>query len=220
MFLDFSLSSEIWKWIIISSAILVAILIVFLACFPFFRKKYQVKHFKDSYYKRIRKVAEIKDYYLINNLVLKNDNQVICKIDHILFGEKYIYVIKDRYYRGGISGASDDNVWIFVNKKEEKKEISNPMQMNMLRVNKLSLMTQIDESFFISIVIINDDCIVNDISKLCDERSFIVSRKKFPQLIKTIESRNVKKMNENQLSYAVKDIKKLYGSIGSDEQED
>ncbi len=216
MVLDSSLSSSNIIWIIITSVAALAI-IIFLCVFPFVKKKHEVKHFKNAYYKKIRKIAEIKDYYLINNLILRNGEEVICRIDHVLFGEKYIYVIKDRYYRGGISGQFDDKVWIFFNKQGEKVEIDNPMMVNMKRLNKLSTMTQIDESFFISIVIINDDCVVSDIEKFNTDNSFIVSKKNLPQLIKTIESRNVKKMNENQLSYAVKDISKLYGSTSSNE---
>ena len=41
----------------------------------------------------IAEATEINDYYLINNLVIKNNNQLICRIDHVLFGDKYIYVI-------------------------------------------------------------------------------------------------------------------------------
>lgn len=217
MVLDSSLSTANIRWLIIIASILGAAIIIFLCVFPFIKKKHEVKHFKNAYYKKIRKIAEIKDYYLINNLILRNGDEVICRIDHVLFGEKYIYVIKDRYYRGGISGHGDDKVWIFFNKKGEKVEIDNPMMINMKRLNKLSTMTQIDESFFISIVIINDDCVVKDIDKFNTDNSFIVSKKRLPQLIKAIESRDVKKMNESQLSYAVQDISKLYGSLSVDE---
>ena len=168
---------------------------------------------KGENYKKISKAkAEINDYYLINNLILRNNEQVICQIDHCLFGEKFIYVIKDRYYRGAIKGDKEDNIWIFYDKKGKTFEMENPMKVNELRVEKLSLMTQIDSSFFISIVVINDDAIVKNMENMSSNDSYIVSRKKLPKLIKSIESRDVRKIDEKQLNFAVQDISRLYGS--------
>ena len=94
------------------------------------------------------------------------------------------------------------------------------MKVNELRVEKLSLMTQIDSSFFISIVVINDDAIVKNMENMSSNDSYIVSRKKLPKLIKSIESRDVKKIDEKQLNFAVQDISRLYGSqVEQDEWE-
>jgi hypothetical protein len=179
--------------------------------FPRIKAKKEFKNFRTIYYKKIRKVADQHDYYLINELTLKNDNQVLCRIDHVLFGDKYIYVIKDRYYRGAISGDKKDRVWFFYTSKGEKKELTNPMMLNLERVDKLSRITQIDKSFFISIVIINDNCVVRNAKDLNSENSFIIAASRFAKLVKIIEERDVKKMDENQLKYAVEDISRLYG---------
>ena len=205
-------SNDLFIIIAVTFGILTLSVIIFLIVYPFAKRRYQFKNFKKIYYKKIRAIAEINDYYLINNLILRNNEQVICQIDHCLFGEKFIYVIKDRYYRGAIKGDKEDNIWIFYDKKGKTFEMENPMKVNELRVEKLSLMTQIDSSFFISIVVINDDAIVKNMENMSSNDSYIVSRKKLPKLIKSIESRDVKKIDEKQLNFAVQDISRLYGS--------
>lgn len=198
-------------FIFVSSVVLIAILAIFLLSFPFIRRHYTFKNFQKIYYKKIRQIADINDYYLINNLVIKNNNQLVCRIDHVLFGDKYIYVIKDRFYRGAISGNKEDNTWLFYSNDGKKFEMENPMQVNEKRLEKLSLITQIDPSFFISIVLINDNCVIKNASDLNKEDSFIVPKKSLKKVIKTIEKRNVKNMDQKQLEFAVQDISRLYG---------
>lgn len=197
--------------IFLITIIVIGIVAIFLIALPFVKQRYAVKNFQKVYYKRIRKIADINDYYLINNLVIKNNNQLVCRIDHVLFGDKYIYVIKDRYYRGAISGKKEDATWLFYANDGHKYEIDNPMRINEKRLEKLSLITQIDPSFFISIVLINDNCAVKDNEDLNKENSFLVSKKNLRKLVKNIEKRNVKNMDQKQLEFAVQDISRLYG---------
>ena len=197
LFIDFLNYKEnpVGFTIFICALIFILLLLLFLIIFPFAKRHYNFKNFQKIYYKEIRKIAEINDYYLINNLVIKNNNQLICRIDHVLFGDKYIYVIKDRYYRGAISGKKEDSTWFFYSNQKKQFEMDNPMAMNEKRLEKLSLVTNIDKSFFISILVINDNCVVKNAN----------------ELIKNIEKRNVKNMDQKQLEFAVQDISRLYG---------
>ena len=213
LFIDFLNYKEnpVGFTIFICALIFILLLLLFLIIFPFAKRHYNFKNFQKIYYKEIRKIAEINDYYLINNLVIKNNNQLICRIDHVLFGDKYIYVIKDRYYRGAISGKKEDSTWFFYSNQKKQFEMDNPMAMNEKRLEKLSLVTNIDKSFFISILVINDNCVVKNANELNKNNSFIVSKKNLRKLIKNIEKRNVKNMDQKQLEFAVQDISRLYG---------
>ncbi|MGN1278801.1 MAG: nuclease-related domain-containing protein [Candidatus Onthovivens sp.] len=208
LFIDFLNYKEnpVGFTIFICALIFILLLLLFLIIFPFAKRHYNFKNFQKIYYKEIRKIAEINDYYLINNLVIKNNNQLICRIDHVLFGDKYIYVIKDRYYRGAISGKKEDSTWFFYSNQKKQFEMDNPMAMNEKRLEKLSLVTNIDKSFFISILVINDNCVVKNANELNKNNSFIVSKKNLRKLIKNIEKRNVKNMDQKQLEFAVQDI--------------
>ena len=213
LFIDFLNYKEnpVGFTIFICALIFILLLLLFLIIFPFAKRHYNFKNFQKIYYKEIRKIAEINDYYLINNLVIKNNNQLICRIDHVLFGDKYIYVIKDRYYRGAISGKKEDSTWFFYSNQKKQFEMDNPMAMNEKRLEKLSLVTNIDKSFFISILVINDNCVVKNANELNKNNSFIVSKKNLRKLIKNIEKRNVKNMDQKQLEFAVQDISRRYG---------
>lgn len=195
----------------IAACVLGGATILFFLFLPIVRRRRAVRDFQKRYYKEIRKIADLEDYYLINNLAIRNNNQLICKIDHVLFGNKYIYVIKDRYYRGAISGNKHDKIWKFYTKGNKSLEMENPMRVNEKRVDKLSLVTQIDMSFFISVVLINDDCVIRNTKELNKDNSFIVSKKNLKKLIKTIEKRDVRNMDPKQLQYAVQDISRLFG---------
>lgn len=208
-----------WTIVFIFIGCLIAFIILFACFFPMFKRASEAKNYKKRYYKKIRKIADIKDYYLINNLTIKNNSQILCTIDHILFGEKYIYVIKDRYYKGALSGVKEDNYWIFFSNEGKRKEITNPIKNNENRCNILSKSTQIDRSFFISIVIINNDCVLKNGNSLNADDSFIVSKSKLEKLIKNIESRDIKKMDQKQLGYAVQDINYLFKESENDSDE-
>ena len=75
---------------------------------------YRRKRFQVLYYKRVYKVALENDYYLINQFYFKIDSNKLAKVDHILFGEKYIYVILSKYYEGDLVGKSTDKSLIFI----------------------------------------------------------------------------------------------------------
>ena len=60
-------------------------------------------------------------------------------------------------------------------------------------------------------LVINDNCVVKNANELNKNNSFIVSKKNLRKLIKNIEKRNVKNMDQKQLEFAVQDISRLYG---------
>lgn len=175
------------------------------------RLEFGKERYRYIYYKKVREIADKYDYYLVNNVGIDSRDEVICKIDHILFANKFIYVIKDRYYRGAISGEKDNVKWYFHPNDTEVLEMDSPLIQNSRRVDHLSAVTQIDRSYFISIVIINDNCEVKSNNDLNSDDSYIVSLSQLPRLIKFIESRKVAKLDPAQLEKAVNDIARLYG---------
>ncbi|MGI6644913.1 MAG: nuclease-related domain-containing protein [Bacilli bacterium] len=161
------------------------------------------------YFKTVNKVALYNDYYLINDFRLEYEKDRELIYDHLLFGDKYIYVIKDRYYKGLLRGERSDATLRLVNKKTEKETlIENPILENDFLRKKLALRTQIEEGVFISIVLVNDEC---DILSLDNNvsNSYIINRKDFASLIEAIESRDINPFNKEQLATIVSDIDKL-----------
>ena len=164
------------------------------------------KHFQIYYYKRIYRVALDHDYFLINQFVFKIDSSKVANVDHILFGNKYIYVLSSKYYQGDLVGKYNDKSLIFISHRGKKCYTDNPYNQVKFLASKLSSSTGIDASLMIGIVLVNDDCKVAVQSE--SKQFYIIQRKRFAALIKAIESRPVGDINQTQLQKAVQSIAK------------
>ena len=184
------------------------VVVLFLAIVLYFpiSASYRRRHFQIRFYKRVYKVALENDYYLINQFYFKVDSNKLAKVDHIIFGDKYIYVIICKYYEGDLVGKSSDKSLIFISHKGKRCYTDNPIIQSKQLASKLSSSTGLDASMLIGITLINDDCKVEVQSE--SKQFYIIQRKKLPALIKAIESRPVEKINEQQLAKAVQSIAK------------
>lgn len=185
---------------------LAIVAVVLLIVIPMRKKSYR-KNFKYHYYKKIYKIAMDKDYYLINDFLFRIDNSYVARIDHILFADKYIYIIIDSYFNGDIVGKEDDPSIIRIEKSGKKIYDNNPLLSIKKLVNKLSLVTGIDESLMIGVCLINGDSRCGVVTT--GKQYYIIQDNKLKQLVKAIESRDIDPINEEQLASAVKAINKL-----------
>ena len=187
------------------------LVIIFFIVFPFIKKKKYIASPKKAYWKGIYRLAMDNDYYLINNLTLENVDGKKLIIDHLLFGDKYLYAIYDVYYDGAIKYKIEDNSWIYYTgrkNKPQQKYVNNPLLINKKRIHKLAVQTCLDEQYFISIVLVNDDALIEEINNPSGTE-FLIRKKHFKKLIKGIESRDVPLLKKNELAYVVRDIAKM-----------
>ena len=160
------------------------------------------------YGKRIYKIARDNDYLLLNNFDYKLADGTKFHIDHILFGEKYIYVFKDVYFDGGVSARENDNAWVYFHKngkKQVKEFVDSPLKRASMLTSYFSQATRLSPSFFKSIALINDDCAIEDF-KQTSNNIYLSTPKKVNKLIENIEKTDIKPLNQKQLEMAVKDI--------------
>ena len=185
------------------------IVIAGLFCAFFFplRKRKMRKEFKYYYYRFIYKEALYQDLYLINNFMFKIDDTHVGKIDHILFANKYIYIINDYYFDGDIEGKDTDASLIFISRTGKKKYMDNLLLDNKKLISKLSLITGINSSLMIGISLVNKNCNVGVSSS--SKHHYIVQANKFKMLLNAIESRPIGNINQEQLAKAVQAIDKL-----------
>ena len=190
---------------IIVVPIVLLLFIGFCLYFPI-SHAYNRKHFQIHYYKRVYQVALENDYFLINRFQFKVDASKLATVDHILFGNKYIYVLSSKYYQGDLVGKYHDKSLIFISHRGKKCYTDNPFNQVKFLASKLSSSTGIDASLMIGIVLINDDC---KVAVESDSKQFyIIQRKRLASLIKAIESRPVGEINQTQLQKAVQSIAK------------
>ena len=197
------------KGIQLAFVIIVPIIVfLFLAICLYFpiSGAYRRKYFQIHFYKQVYRVALDNDYYLINQYVFKVDSSKNATVDHILFGNKYIYTIISKFYQGDLIGKYADKSLIFISHKGKKCYTDNPYYEAKYLTSKLSSSTGIDASLMIGIVLINDDCKVAVQSE--SKQFYIIQRKRLSALIKAIESRPVESINQTQLEKAVQSIAK------------
>ena len=185
------------------------VVLIGLFCVIFFplRKRHMKKEFKYYYYRFIYKEALYQDLYLINNFMFKIDDTHVGHIDHILFANKYIYIINDYYIDGDIEGKDTDASLIFISRSGKKKYMDNVLIDNKKLISKLSLITGINSSLMIGISLVNKNCNVAVSSS--SKHHYIIQANKFKMLLKAIESRQIGNINQEQLANAVQAIDKL-----------
>ena len=190
--------------IIVPTVVIIAIAVLI---YLLYRRHMMKKNFKYFYYKRLYKIAMDRDYYLINDFLFKIDDSHVGRIDHILFADKYIYIMTDSYFNGDIVGKEDDKSVIVLGRDGKKYYDDNPLITNKKLINKLSLITGINPALLIGICIINDNCRYG--IQTSSKSFYYIQSNKLKALIKAIESRQVGAINKEQLASAVKSIDKL-----------
>ena len=199
------------KILFILVGVLITIIFLVLLAYPIIKHLFYSRRTLQSYYRKIKKVADFNDYLLVNEFSSQSAlTKETYHIDHILIGNKFIYCIKDRYYPGTLLALANDESWLFYGRKK-KVYIDNPMRLNEFRINKFSLSTSLPKESLISIVLINDDCMINELPNRGDH-SYCVTLSKFPKLIESIEDRNIGKLNKADLEYFANDLASKKGS--------
>ena len=172
-----------------------------------FHKRYTKKHFREYDYKMVNKITYDYDFYLINNFLFRIDGNDVANVDHILFGDKYIYIISDFYYEGDLVGQSKDVSLILQARNGKRYYTDNPLILTDRIINRLVSLTGIDRSLFIGIDLINDECHIG--VECLQNDMFLIQRKRLKQLIKVLEGRNVGNINAKELESAVQAFDKL-----------
>lgn len=193
----------------ITFIVVCSILALALGVVVFFliRNAYYKKHFTEAYYKTIYKMAVLDDYYLINHFTYSVDESTSTKIDHIVFGDKFIYVIICKYFEGDISGKSNDMSLIFQARNGKNCYTPNPINEIKSSTTNLSVISGIDPDYMIGIVLVNDSCRVAIQSE--SKQFYVIQKKRLEALIHAIEARPLGKMNEGKLFEAVQIIDDL-----------
>ena len=194
----------------ISLAVLLVLVILFILFFPKLYRKRLKTNYVSHYGKRIYRYALHNDLYLINQLELKGNDDQLISIDHLLFGNKYIYVISDYYLPGTIEAKENDKSFLYTSYVKNAKTvyIDNLLLKGKMLAKKTSLTLGLNPTFFISIAIVDNDADFGDF-KSTQKDNYIVHLSRFNKLIDEIESRDVAPLNDDQLKYAVKDVNRL-----------
>lgn len=190
-------------WIIVF--ILVVLAFLFWILYPLFRKKMMRKNPIESYYRHIMRLAKYGDYYLINGLKIRSDDPSSPKIDHILVGNKYFYLIYDYYFEGAVDANMSDDYWLYHKDDGKKERLFNPMRLAADASDQFSLVYSLNPSFLITIVLINDDCFISQFKN--DEAHYLLTPlSKLDRLVDSFEKQDIAAFDANELEKIVQKL--------------
>ena len=203
---------------IIYIILLVGIIFIFinLYLFLFYKKQIYKKAYKKFYFKKIYKYVLDTDYLLINNFNYKLGYKNGFSIDHLLFGKKYIYLIFDEYYLGFINGKINDNSWIYYPLNNKSKIIHNKINDIKKEVNNFIELTNLDNNLFKTIILFNNDCILQIDkynNKELNKDTYLVNLSYVIKLIKNLENSNINDINQEQVIQTCNDLYKIKSKI-------
>ncbi len=200
---------EVKVTIFIVTAILVGVALLFW----FFYKPIKRFIFRNSpnegFYQKIIKIVRNGDYYLINNFEVEIEKGKIMKIDHIIGGNKYIYIITDRYFDGTIVGEAVDDWWLYFTKGRKdavvKTEIVNPLMETKNMIVRLGIQRSLPMEYVVGIVLINDDCFVTGFKNVPGAVQ-LTTYSQLEKVINKYESEDIGDINSKDLHKAIHDL--------------
>ena len=138
-----------WKIIIL---IIIGILLL-LFCLLF--KQIRVFYIGITRHRRIQrnlyKACKKENYLILNDILIQVNEDKFRHADTIIFGDKYIYVVKEAIWLGKIEGFREDEKWRLYY-KNTLDHVKNPFLENEKKIRRIANVTNLSLDNFKSIV--------------------------------------------------------------------
>lgn len=205
---------EVRLTIFIILCVIVFALLIFWIAYPLIKKKILSARYKQFYYRYVERVVNYNDYYLINNLSFDAGDSKTLTIDHLIGGNKFIYVIIDYYIDGGMKINPLDPIAYLYKKNDVKVQMANPLQVVSHSMNKLSSISGISSDFLVGIVLANDDANINLIEN-SQSNVNIVKLRDLSKFVTNYEKKPVSVFVPRQLWQAIQDLHTIKENVQS-----
>ncbi len=129
-------------------------------------------------------------------------------IDHLIGGDKFIYVIIDYYVEGGLEIHQGDPLSYIYKKNNIKLKLANPYELVEHTIKTLANSTGIPKEFFEGVALINDDCEIVGIENYQSSVN-IVRLSKLDKFILSKENSQVKPLAKKQLWQTIQDLHRI-----------
>ena len=171
--------------------ILLVLAVVFFVTFPIFKRRIFSKNYNAFCDRKIRVIANKNQLNFLSNFKLNLYGEEDAKIDHIIFGRKYIYILTNYYFDGDIKGTSDNNSWILNKRGNNGSEYIDNISNQLSRKNGVfSSKISANPELILPIAILNNDCAIN-VNGINNNNTFVIHYSSLKKLIKNLESRDI-----------------------------
>ena len=111
---------------------------------------------------KLKKFAIDHDFPLLSNVVIQVREDKFIKIEHILFGNKYIYVISSKCYYGYLCANAEDGKWLLY-RKDRLIHLDNPLKLNEKRIRILANLLDEKLDNFVNVVFLSRPVVVSKV---------------------------------------------------------
>ena len=132
--------------------------------------------------------SEDKEQYIINNLILKDENGKTSQIDHLIINQSGIYVIETKNYKGTIYGDEQDFNWIQELNNGKQYEFYSPVKQNLTHINMVRKTIQMQVPMYSIIVFIKGNIDNVNSNKVYRLKSFIENIKHYEKIKISVET--------------------------------
>ncbi|MDD5884441.1 MAG: hypothetical protein PUC66_00175 [Erysipelotrichaceae bacterium] len=189
-------------WIV--AAIFVFGGLLFWVIYPRIIHHISKENYKRQDYDVIARLVRDNDYYLINSFAFETGSSPLV-IDHLIGGDKYLYVVID-YYLPGTLEVDPRLKYAYIHTKgNEKLEIVNPFEMVRAASERLSTLSGIPSDYFVGIALYNDDAVILGNAHPSADLYLCPSRK-IGKIVRSYENRAVEPFVSAQLWQAIQDL--------------
>ena len=196
--------------LLIALILLLVLAIVFFITFPLLKRKIISKNYNVFCNKKLKAIASKNHYKYLTNLNLNFYSKEDVKIDHILFGKKYLYILTNYYFDGDIKGTVENNSWILEKRSDKTCEYIDNISNQLSEKNRVfSEKISANPELIIPIAIVNNDCEIK-VNGINNNNTFVVHYSSLKKLIKKIELRSIPDLSLEQ-------AENLYESLQNEE---
>ena len=165
-------------------AIIVIVFVLLLCCL--FHRQIRVFYIGLTKHKRIQKnlfkECKSENFLIINDILIQVNEDKFRHADTIIFGNKYIYVVKEVIFLGRLEGFRQDEKWRLYY-KDKLEHVRNPFLENEKKIIRIANVSNLPLGHFKSIVALADSITIGKIDLegknefLCMENEVISSIK-------------------------------------------
>ena len=131
-------------WIV--SAVLVFAGLAFWIIYPRVKHRLSQENYKRFDYDVIARLVKNNDYYLINSFTFETGSTPLV-IDHLIGGDKYLYVVIDYFIPGTLEVDPRLKYAMVYRKGNEKLEMLSPYEMVRAAIERLSTLSGIPSEY-------------------------------------------------------------------------
>ena len=148
---------------------------------------------------KIIRIAKRRGLLLIPEAHLSNFEREMLPVNHVLFGEKYIYLISDFLLKGFVSGEEKDNSWIYFNNITKTTHyLDNLNAISDKNIRDFSGILQISPELIVSICVVPNECDFKIKGDKSDKKN-IVHYSSLRRMIRRLENKKIDALDKQQI---------------------